>query len=255
MLILIGLGLYDEKDLTFRGLELAKRADELYIEFYTSKWHGKVENLEKLVGKKILKLERRDLEELAMKIVKKAKEKDVAIFVQGDPLVQTTHASLLLEAKKEKVRTRVVHNASIVTAIAETGLHSQKFGRYVTIPFLDKTKGELPKSVYDVIEKNKKEGLHTLCLLDVVNERYMTPNEGMKILLLLEEVKKGQIFTEETKIIVLCRVGSPSSKIYFGKVKDLTKNDYGDPPAVIIVPGKLHFTEEQALKLSFPPYQ
>ena len=51
MLTLIGLGLYDEKDLTLRGIEQAKKADKAYIELYTSKWHGNIKNLEKLIGK------------------------------------------------------------------------------------------------------------------------------------------------------------------------------------------------------------
>ena len=36
VLYLIGLGLGDEKDVTIRGLECAKRCTKLYLEFYTS---------------------------------------------------------------------------------------------------------------------------------------------------------------------------------------------------------------------------
>ena len=50
MLILIGLGLYDEKDLTLRGIEQAKEADQAYMELYTSKWNGSIKNLEKLLS-------------------------------------------------------------------------------------------------------------------------------------------------------------------------------------------------------------
>ncbi len=46
MLTLIGLGLFDEKDLTLKGLEEAKNADKLYVELYTSYWHGNLKNLE-----------------------------------------------------------------------------------------------------------------------------------------------------------------------------------------------------------------
>lgn len=36
MLYLIGLGLADEKDITFKGLEIVKRAERVYLEAYTS---------------------------------------------------------------------------------------------------------------------------------------------------------------------------------------------------------------------------
>ncbi len=36
VLYVIGLGLGDEKDITVRGLECAKKCSRLYLEFYTS---------------------------------------------------------------------------------------------------------------------------------------------------------------------------------------------------------------------------
>jgi hypothetical protein len=36
MLYLVGLGLGDPKDITVRGLEIVKAADEVYLEAYTS---------------------------------------------------------------------------------------------------------------------------------------------------------------------------------------------------------------------------
>ena len=40
MLVFIGLGLFDEKDLTVRALEEARSCDVLYAEFYTSRMAG-----------------------------------------------------------------------------------------------------------------------------------------------------------------------------------------------------------------------
>ena len=96
MLSLVGLGLFDENDLTLRGIEEAKAADKVYIELYTSYWHGKMKNLEKIIGKKIGVLQRKDLEDESEKILNEAKKKKIAIFVQGDPLVATTHSALIL---------------------------------------------------------------------------------------------------------------------------------------------------------------
>jgi diphthine synthase len=251
MLALISLGLFDEKDLTIRGLEEAKKADRIFIELYTSKWNGNLKNLEKLVGKKVEVLHRKDLEEESGKILEEAKEKNVVIFTQGDCLVQTTHTSLIQDAKKLGIRTEIIHNASIISVVAETGLHPQKFGPYVTIPFPEKTKGKLPESVYEIIKMNKSRGLHTLCLLDVAEEenKYLLPQEAMKILLEMEEERKEGVFTADTTVMVFAKAGSENPLIVFDKVKNLVKKDFNELPAVLIIPGILHFTEKEHLLL------
>ncbi|MGC8812709.1 MAG: diphthine synthase [Candidatus Aenigmatarchaeota archaeon] len=250
MLILAGLGLYDEKDLSLREVEEAKSSDKIFIELYTSKWFGNLKNLEKIVGKKVEILERKDLEEYSKKILELAKNKKVVLFVQGDALVQTTHSSLILEAKKLGIETKVVHNASIISAIAETGLHPQKFGPYVTIPFLERTKGKLPESVYEVVKMNRARGLHTLCLLDVLAEenKYMKAREGLEILLEIERKRKERVISEESEVVVFSKAGSEKPLIIFGKIKDLVKKDV-ETPAVVIIPGILHFTEREFLLL------
>lgn len=249
MLTLVGLGLYDEKDVTLRGIDAAKAADVIYIELYTNAWHGK-DGLEKIVGKKITELMRENLEQGAEKIIDEAKTKDVVLFVSGDPLIATTHSTLLSDAKHAGVETRVVHNASIVSAIGETGLHVYKFGATATVPFPEKTGGKLPDSVYDVLASNKASGLHTLLLLDITPEKCMTPNDAMRTLLELEKTRGEKIFTEETDIIVFARASAPDAKIFFGTTRNLKDIDFGMPPMVVIVPGKLHFSEREFLESS-----
>ncbi|MEM5801783.1 MAG: diphthine synthase [Candidatus Aenigmatarchaeota archaeon] len=246
MLTFIGLGLFDEKDISLRSIEEAKKADKIYIELYTSKWFGSLENLEKIVGKKIIVAKRSDLEENSEKILEEAKKSKIIIFVLGDPLVATTHSSLILEARKRGIKTKIIHNASIISAIGETGLHLQKFGPYVTIPFPERTKGKLPESIYDVIKMNKIRGLHTLCLLDINENKVMNPKEAIKILLDLENLKKENLITKDSKIIVLSKAGSDDSKIVFNTIKNLQRMEI-NTPAVLIIPGKLHFTEEEFL--------
>lgn len=248
MLSLIGLGLWNEEDISLKGLNRAKNADIVYLEIYTSKWYGNIKKLEKLVNKKIEVLKREDLEENSDKIINKARKKNVVVFVLGDPLVATTHTSLLLEAKKQGIKTEVIHNASIYSAIGECGLHVYKFGATATIPFPEKT--EIPISIYEIIKENKKRDCHTLLLLDIVSEKNkcMVPKEGMEILLKIEEKERKKVFTEDTEIVVLARIGSEKPLIVYGKVKDMLKKDFGDPPFVIIIPGKLHFTEKEYLE-------
>jgi len=250
MLILIGLGLWNEEDITLKGLKRAKNADVVYLEIYTSKWYGNLERLESILDKKINIVRREGLEEKSDKILEEARDKKVVLFVPGDPVIATTHASLLIDAKNKGIETEVIHNASIYSAIGETGLHIYRFGATVTIPFLEKTSNKFPKSIYETIRENKRKGLHSLLLLDVIHEKnkYLTPNEGMKILLRIEEGMKKNVFTEDTEVVVFARAGSKNLLIVHGKVEDLIKKDFGEPPFVIIVLGKLHFTEKDYLK-------
>lgn len=250
MLTLVGLGLCNEKDLTLRGIEAAKQADRVYIELYTSIWRGK-EELEKLIGKNIEELKREDLEQHSSRIVEEAKTKDIVIFVPGDPMIATTHITLIEQAKKSNIGVNIVHNASIISAIGETGLHIYKFGATATIPFPEKTRGKLPESVYNVIKLNKRAGLHTLLLLDITPERCMTANEAMKLLLNIEERRKEDIFTDATEVVVFARAGSDDSLIVFGKVGELKNRDFGGPPMILIVPGILHFSEKDYLGTLF----
>jgi len=63
-LIFVGLGLFDENDISLRGVEEAKNADIIFAEFYTSLLAGlSLHRLEEIVGKRIIVLRRRDLED------------------------------------------------------------------------------------------------------------------------------------------------------------------------------------------------
>jgi len=248
MLYFISLGLSDEKDISLKGLEVARECELLFAEFYTTKLQTEKEKIEKLIGKKIEILSRKDLEENFQNILNLAKSKKVGILVGGDAFVATTHLALKLEAMKQGIKTKVVHGSSIISAVAETGLHIYKFGPCVTIPFPEKTKGKLPESVYEVIKMNKARGLHTLCLLDIEDERLMKINEGIKILLEIEEKRRENVLSLESEVVVFARAGSEDPLIAFGKVKDIIEKNFEDVPAVIIIPGLLHFTEKEFLE-------
>ena len=250
MLYFISLGLHDEKDMSLKALETARACDLLFAEFYTTKLETTKEKLEQLIGKPIKLLSRKDLEENYQAILEEAKNKKVGLLVGGDAFVATTHAALRLEAMKQGIETRVIHGSSIISAIGETGLHVYKFGASVTIPFLEKTKGKLPESVYEVIKLNKARGLHTLCLLDIVAEanKLMKINEGIKILLDIEARRKEGVISLEDEIVIFARAGSEKPLLAFGKVKDILERNFEDVPAVIIIPGLLHFTEKEFLE-------
>ncbi len=242
MLYLIGLGLWDENDLSLRALAALKKCDEIYAEFYTNKWLGNMEKLEEITGKKVKVLKRIDVE--SEMLTGCAKEKNIALLVPGDPLVATTHIQLMIDAKQKNVKTEVVHSSSIYTAVAETGLQLYKFGRTTTLAFIEKS--FKPSSPYEVILENRKAGLHTLVLLDVKEgSRYMTIQDGVEVLL-----ETGDLLDKDTKIIACCQLGGSDQKIKYGTMATLAKDKGLDgTPAVVIVPGRLHFKEEEALKL------
>jgi diphthine synthase len=77
----------------------------------------------------------------------------------------------------------------------------------------------------------------------------MTVNEGLQYLLKIESKRKEKIISEEKFAIGCARIGSSDYKIKYGKVKDLIKQDFGNAPHCIIIPGKLHFAEEEALEM------
>jgi diphthine synthase len=248
-IVFIGLGVHDEMGISLRGLEEVKKADDVFIELYTSLMPDfSVENFEEVSGKKLHVVSRKELEEENGESLLKAAESGKVVFlVPGDPLIATTHVALRMQAEKLGIKTRVVHGASILSAvIGLSGLHNYKFGKSVTIPLPSVNPSETP---YEVIVQNKKLGLHTFCLLDVKVEenRYMEIHEGLESLLKIEEKRKEKIVTMDTLVVGIARAGSNNPTVKAGFLKDLLDYDFGGPPHSIIFPGKLHFMEAEAL--------
>jgi len=247
-LSLIGMGLHDENGMTLRGLNAARDSDAIYAEFYTSVMPGlSIERLQRMVGKEIQILRRKDLEEDAERtILSKAERARVALLTPGDPMSATTHIGLVLSARRHGIPTILVHSASIVTAAAGiTGLEVYKFGRTVTIP--SPRTSPFPESVYEFIKDNKRIGLHTLALLDI--EGRLTIPEAIRVLLNLEAVKGGGVVREDTLMVALARVESSDCIVRADEATNLAKADFGEPPYSIIMPSKLHFMEAEALQL------
>ena len=252
MLIFIGLGLYDERGLSLTGLDEVKVADLVFAEFYTSLMPGlSVSRLEGLIGRKVRVLSRRDLEDHAESVLlEPAKSLRVCLLVPGDPMIATTHVDLRLRAEAMRIATRVVHAASIETAApAAVGLQSYKFGRSVTVPFVDG--GCLPGSVYDYCKANRSLGLHTLLLLDARAEegRYMSVSEALKILSRLEEERGENVFPDDRLMVGMARLGGPDAVVKADRLDRLKSFNFGGPPHTLIAPGRLHFMEVEALKV------
>ncbi len=227
MLYLISLGLYDEKDMSLRALETARKCSKLYLELYTTNMNTNTKKLSKLIGKPVQEIPRQGLENKSGQLLKEAKNQDIGVLVGGDALSATTHISLLLEAKKSGIKTRVIHGSSILTAVGETGLSLYKFGRTVTLT------SPPQKTILKAIEENQKSGLHTLVLLDIG----MTPSQALKLL-------SGKI---PGKIVVASHLGG-NPEIKYNTIENLLKLKLNKTPSVLAIPGKLHFLEKEYLE-------
>ena len=248
-IVFVGLGLYDELGISLRGLEELKNADAAFIELYTSFMpEFSIRRFEELCGKRIRKISRKELEEESGKIVIEAAKRGKAVLlVPGDPLIATTHIALRIYAEKLGVKTRVVHGSSIISAVMGLcGLHNYKFGKSVTIPFQNENPSETP---YEVIAKNKENGLHTLCLLDIKAEekRCMKIREGLEMLLKIEEERKKNVATMETIAVGVARAGSSNPTVKASFIRELLNYDFGGPPYSLVFLARLHFMEAEAL--------
>lgn len=76
----------------------------------------------------------------------------------------------------------------------------------------------------------------------------MTVKEGLQLLLEIENTQKKNLITPDTRVVAACALGGHGI-IKYAPVKDLLKDKHlQNTPAVIVVPGSLHFTEEEFLK-------
>ncbi len=245
---IIGIGLDSEKDITVKGLELVEKADVVYVECYTSRLNCSWHDLAKFYNKQLTLAHREMVEGDNNEILENAKTQEVAFLVIGDPFSATTHLDLMMRAKKLGITVTITNNASVLTAVGVTGLQLYKFGKTTSIPYPEDN--FFPETAYDVIAENKKNGLHTLVLLDIKfdKQKFMTVNEGIQILLDIENKRKENVFVKDTLCIGVARVGSESQSIKAGKAEELLPFDFGKPLHCLIVPGTMHFMEEEMVK-------
>ncbi len=228
MLAIIGLGLSDD-DISLRGLELLREADQGYAEFYTNSIDHDLAGLEERTGTPIEELDREGVEQ-EDRLLDAAAERDVAFLVSGDPLAATTHQDILFRARERGIETAVAHAPSVFTAVAETGLSLYKFGRTTT---LTEQNGTVPGSVFDALEQNREQGLHTLLLLDIG----MTVETALD---LLGDRVDGEL-------IACARLGTPERRIVAAAPDELRDLSFG-LPAALVVPGGLSANEAERLE-------
>lgn len=288
MLYLVGLGLGDAKDITVKGLEIVRKVGAVFLENYTSILACDKEELEQFYGRAVTVVDRDMMEQGDKEILDAAEDGDAAVLVVGDPLNATTHTDLLLRAAGRNIPYQVIHNASIINAVACCGLQIYNFGETVSIPFWTDT--WKPESYYDKIMRNRDNNLHTLCLLDIkVKEpnldllvkgitkfdppRFMSVNQAAEQLLSI--IKKRRIESErctsddsrcakqtiedgykrlnpleESSICIgIARIGSSNQQLVKTTLQEATAIDLGPPLHSLVIPGSLHPLEEEMMNL------
>ena len=247
MLWFVGLGISGINGVGSNAIKILKKADVIFLENFTSPI-GKQElsNIKKFAKKK-LKVAPRWMVEDGKAILSEAKRKTVVLLSYGDPYVATTHIELRTRAERDKIRTKTIHGVSAITSVVgECGLHHYKIGRPVTVmrEFSSLT------TVYDVIYENLIKGSHNVLILEYDNDAnfFLEPKEAFSNLLLTEGSQKRDVINESTFAIVASRIGSKDQGIIAGKLSSLVNANFGKPPHTIIIPGKLHFTEYDAIK-------
>ena len=231
MFYLIGLGL-NENSITAEALKILKICDKIYLENYTVNFPYSIKQLEKNLKIKIISLNREQVEDES--IIKEAKNKNIALLVYGDALSATTHTQLLLATKKQNIKYKVIHNASILTAVAETGLQLYKFGKTASMPDWQEHKNK-PTSFIEIIKQNQLIKAHTLLLIDINLELKNAKSQ------LQESAQKHKL--NLNKIILISNAGTNKQKIIYNTLNKLP--DKITKPYALIIPSNLHFSEKE----------
>jgi len=248
-LYLVGLGLSPEY-VSVKALEVLRTADFVYVDTYTS--YVDLELLRRVVGRDLTPIRRADLEErsgaLILEMLKRGYR--VALAVPGDPLVATTHVTLLLEAHRRGVPFHVVPGVSIVpTALTLSGLMVYKIGKVATVVY--PKDGVLFEYPYDVIKLNDSGNLHTVLLLEYDGERgvAMTVREAIEILLTIEERRGEGVLTGERLVVALAGLGYPGYSVCAGRLKSISNLRVDKvPQTLVVVSPKPHPVELEAME-------
>jgi diphthine synthase len=248
MLWFIGLGVSGPDSIPKEVEKNIQKADLVYLESFTSPIYKEHEEGIKNLVNGNFKIAKRWLVEDGQEILKAAKNSTVVLLSYGDPYIATTHIELRTRAKLENIETKTAHSASAITSmVGEVGLQFYKVGRIVTI-MSEKKSITTP---YRIIFKNLIDGLHSVILLEYNQDEnfFLDPKDAILSLLDTERGQKRNVVTENTFAVVVSRIGFKTQKITSGKFTNLLKINFGEPPHSIIITGKLHFTESDAISV------
>lgn len=235
MLYLIGLGL-NERSITKEGLDAISKCKRLYLENYTVDFPYTQHQLEEIIGKKLLPANREKVENLS--IVDEAEKLNVGLLVYGSPLTATTHITLIDECRQSGIKYKIIYNASIFDAVAETGLQLYKFGKVASMPTWQKSFE--PDSFMEIVQQNMSQQAHSLILVDIG----LSFQKALKQLKISAEKRNIPL----KKFVVCQSMGTKERKILYRTVEEFNSYEGIKSPYCIILPSKMHFVEEEVLK-------
>ena len=248
MLWFVGLGISGISELSDNTISIIKNADTVYLESFTSPIsETEKEQLANMCDGEF-KIAKRWLVEDGNEILENAKKREVVLISYGDPYIATTHLELKTRAVTDKIETKTIHSSSIVSSlIGEIGLQYYKVGKILTIM-------NDPKSMitpYNTISNNLLSKMHSVILLEYNEDKsfFLAPQDALSLLLDAEKIQNGKIISLDTFAIIASRIGKSDQNITSGKISNLIKKEFGNPPHTIIIPGSLHFTESNAVKI------
>jgi len=243
---MIGTGLSDT-DISLGAMEIC-RGCEVFAETYTSMFsEKKLDYLSRAIGKRIPQLERSDLEENVSKFLSRAKQKDIALLVGGDPLIATTHKILFIEALKLGVKVKIWHSSSIISAaMGESGLDFYRFGKTCTIPKF--SVHYKPLSFYDALYTNHINNLHSLMLLDYDPGGLSTlsTNEAIENIEKAEAHYRRGVVNPDSHIIILRNLSLESEQRLFVKINEAKELNLKGA-ITLILPAKLTKVEQETI--------
>ena len=248
MLWFIGLGISGISELSARTISVIKNAEVVYLESFTSPIsETEKEQLENICDGEF-KIAKRWLVEDGTEILDNAQKRETVLISYGDPYIATTHLELKTRAIRDNIETKTIHSSSIVSSlIGEVGLHYYKIGKILTI--MNDSKSMI--TPYNTIFHNLLSKSHSLILLEYNEDKsfFLSPQNAMSLLLDVENTRNGKIISPDTFVIIASRIGKNDQRIISGKISNLIKKEFGEPPHSIIIPGSLHFTESDAVKM------
>lgn len=244
MLWFVGLGISGAGSVPAEAARLIESADIVYLETFTSPDCGVASTIKNMAAD--LRAAKRWMVEDGREILDNAAAKSVVLASYGDPLVATTHNELRVRAISRGIATGVVHASSAVaSAVGDCGLHHYKVGSIATV-MNDANSLTTP---YYVTYRNAVSGNHTVLLLEYNEDGgfFLDPAAALRM---LEEAESGQgrgVFAPDSYVVVVSRAGMDGQRIRAGRISSMINVDFGSPPHLVIVPGRLHFTERDAL--------
>jgi len=259
MFYLIGIGL-KPGHLTGEAKQALENCSQIFLDTYTSAYsEGSIDELKGLVGKEIVSLDRKGIEEGFEPVLRKSKNfgENVALLVFGNALSATTHVQLLLDAKKLGLKTGVIAGISVYNFLGNAGLDQYRFGRTCTI--VAPKPGYAPDSFYDVIESNFSRGMHTLCLLDIEageskavpvearEKKMMSVAEALQLLGKIEK-RKGKDVLKKATIVGLYALGSEKQIVKTGPLNVMLRSSFALFPQSLVIAAPLTEKEKEALE-------